>query len=125
MWKYYNPNPRKKNTGDCAVRALSMALGTDWNKAKLYLDAYSMHEAEVETSDIVWGRILAENGFVMQSLFCNDGCTLEGFCQRNPKGLFVVKLPNHVVCVKDGVYFDSWDSGNEIPLYCWRKTIED
>lgn len=121
MWIYYNPNPKGKNTGDCAVRALSKALNTDWEHAKLQLDAYSMVEAEVETSDIVWSRILAENGFDMIALYCGDGCTLESFCKRNQEGIFVVKLPNHVVCVVDGNYYDSWDSGKEVPLYCWRK----
>ena len=28
---------------------------------------------------------------------------------------------SHVVCVEDGKYFDSWDSGNEIPLFYWEK----
>lgn len=85
------------------------------------LDVYSMDEAEVETSDIVWGRILAENGFSMMTLYCNDGCTLEGFCEHSPNGVYVVKLPNHVVTVVDGCFYDSWDSGAEVPLYCWRK----
>lgn len=121
LWIRYNPNPKDKNTGDCAVRALAKALDVDWEKAKLLLDVYSMSEAEVETSDLVWGRILSENGFVMETLYCNNGCTLSGFCESHPKGIYVVKLPNHVVCVEDGFYFDSWDSGNEVPLYCWRK----
>lgn len=121
MWKYYNPNPLEKNTGDCAVRALSKALDVPWYVAKIYLDVCSMELAEVETSDLVWGRILDIHGFEIETLYCQDGCTLEGFCQRNPKGTFVVKLPNHVVCVIDGCYFDSWDSGNENPIYCWRK----
>lgn len=121
MWIYYNPNPKEKNTGDCAVRAIAKALDVTWEKAKLLLDVYSMSEYEVETSDIVWGRILAENNFEMQALYCNDGCTLDGFCKHNPKGVYVVKLPNHVVCAIDGDYYDSWDSGQEIPLYCWKR----
>lgn len=125
MWIHYNPNPKSKNTGDCAVRSISKALDVDWNGAKLLLDAYSMDEAEVETSDLVWGRILAEHGFLMESLYCENGCNLEGFCQSHPRGLYVVKLPNHVVCVVDGCYYDSWDSGKEIPIYCWRKQIEN
>ena len=30
MFSFYNPNPTGKNVGDCAVRALSKALGQDW-----------------------------------------------------------------------------------------------
>ena len=121
MWKYYNPNPKEKNTGDCAVRALSKAMNVSWEKAKLLLDGYSMDMAEVETSDLVWGRILTEHGFRMRALYCDDGCTLDGFCRSNPKGIYVVKLPNHVVCVVNGHYYDSWDSGKEIPIYCWEE----
>ena len=121
MWVKYNPNPKDKNTGDCAVRAIAKALNLTWEQAKIMLDAYSMDEAEVETSDLVWGRILAEHGFEMQALFCNNGCNLEGFCKYHPVGVYVVKLPNHVVCVANGDFYDSWDSSQEIPIYCWRK----
>jgi hypothetical protein len=122
MWKYYNPNPLNKNTGDCAVRAISKALNISWDKAKTYLDVYSMDEAEVETSDIVWGKILHEHGFKMETVLC-ESCNnnLEDFCRTHPTGTYVVKLPNHVVCAKDGCYYDSWDSGKEIVIYCWRK----
>lgn len=121
MWKYFNPNPLEKNTGDCAVRAISKALDIPWHVAKVLLDVCSMELAEVETSDLVWGRILDIHGFKMKSLYCTEGCTLEGFCKKNPKGTFVVKLPNHVVCVVDGCYYDSWDSGKENPIYCWEE----
>lgn len=117
---YYNPNPKDKNTGDCAVRAISKALDVSWHVAKLLLDAYSMEMAEVETSDSVWGMILSVHGFEMEPLMC-DRCTLEGFCKKHNKGTYVVKLPNHVVAVVDGCYYDSWDSGKEIPIYCWKK----
>ena len=121
MWEYYNPNPKAKNTGDCVVRALSKALNIDWEKAKLLLDAYSMDEAEVETSDLVWGRILAENGFSMKAVLCRNGCDLNGFCRSHPVGVYVVKLPNHAVCVVDGRFYDSFDSGREKPIYCWEE----
>lgn len=122
MWKYYNPNPKQKNTGDCAVRAISKAFDVSWDKAKAFLDVYSMEEAEVETSDLVWGKILAQNGFKMEAILCEHGCDLIGFCQTHPVGKYVVKLPNHVVCVVDGDYYDSWDSGKEAPIYCWKES---
>lgn len=123
MWKYYNPNPKQKNTGDCAVRAISKAFDISWDKAKAFLDVYSMQMAEVETSDLVWGAILKEHGFKMKSLYCDDNCNLITFCKNHPKGVYVVKLPNHVVTVVDGDYYDSYrESGNEVPIYCWEKS---
>lgn len=125
MWIDYNPNPRKKNTGDCAVRAIAKALGVNWEQSKVLLDIYSMDNSEVETSDLVWGEILFVNGFEMIPLNCTSGCDLVGFCKEHNRGTYVVKLPNHVVCVVDGDYYDSWDSGREVPIYCWRKTFEN
>ena len=31
-WILYNPSPTGRNVGDCAVRAIAKALGTDWEK---------------------------------------------------------------------------------------------
>lgn len=123
MHRYYNPNPLKKNTGDCAVRAISKALGITWEKAKILIDAYSFKQGEVETSDTVWGAILNDSGFVDKKISFNS-CTLAEFCNDHPHGVYVVKLPGHVVTVVDGDYYDSWDSGGEVPLYYWEK-IDD
>lgn len=32
-----------------------------------------------------------------------------------------ILIDGHVVCVQDGYYYDSWDSGNEIPIYYWER----
>ena len=52
---------------------------------------------------------------------CPDCYTVEQFCVDNDRGLFLLATGSHVVAVKDGLYFDAWDSGNEIPIYYWRK----
>ena len=39
----------------------------------------------------------------------------------NPEGVYVVGLDSHVVAVIDGIYIDTWDSGNEIPIYYWKE----
>lgn len=33
MWIEFNGNPTGRRVGDCAVRAVSVALGIDWEKA--------------------------------------------------------------------------------------------
>ena len=49
------------------------------------------------------------------------GLCLHEFARDHPRGVYVLALSSHVVCVEDGKYFDSWDSGNEIPLFYWEK----
>ena len=50
-----------------------------------------------------------------------DVYTVRDFCEDNPLGTFVLAIHEHVVCVVDGDYYDSWDSGGEIPIYYWTK----
>ena len=42
MWREFNNNPKGHRVGDCAVRAVSVALGVDWDTA------YAMLANEVE-----------------------------------------------------------------------------
>ena len=52
---------------------------------------------------------------------CPTCYTIKDFCYHNPRGIYVVGTGEHVVCVMDGDYYDSWDSGNEIPIYYFQR----
>lgn len=52
---------------------------------------------------------------------CPDCYTVADFCADHPRGVYVLALSSHVVCAENGSYFDTWDSGNEIPLFYWAK----
>lgn len=123
MYKYYNPNPAGRVVGDCAVRAVSKALGITWEEAfdKLATVAYKM--ADLPNSDSVWGAVLRMNGFYRESLpnTCPDCYTARDFCWDNPVGTYVLGFGGHVATVVDGVLYDSWDSSNEIPQYFWSR----
>lgn len=123
MWVKYNPNPCNKNVGDCVVRAISKALNTDWESAYAGLSTMGYVMADMPSANHVWGAFLRRNGFKKYIVDDKgiDNYTVEDFCTDNPKGLYVLALSGHVVCVVDGKYYDSWDSGAEVPLYVWSK----
>ena len=50
-----------------------------------------------------------------------DCYTVAELCLDHPRLTYMLALSGHVVAVEDGDYFDSWDSGNEIPLYYWER----
>lgn len=51
-----------------------------------------------------------------------DGYTVSDFARNNPEGTFILSMPGrHVLCVQDGHWYDSWDSGGEEPVYYWTK----
>ena len=122
-WIHYNPSPVGRNVGDCAVRAVSKALNTDWETAYALISMNGFLMGDMPSSNAVWGAVLRQNGFSRSAIpnSCPDCYTIEDFAEEHPKGVYVVGTGTHVVTVKDGFLYDSWDSSNEIPQYFWHK----
>ena len=123
-WKQYNNNPVSRNVGDCAVRAVSVALDTDWETAFALITINAFQMGDMPSSNAVWGSVLRQNGFKRAIIpnNCPDCYTAEQFAEDHPKGVFVLGFGNHVATVKDGIIYDSWDSSKEIPQYFWWRS---
>lgn len=123
MFEYFNPNPKNKKVGDCVVRALSKALNQSWKDTLLQLFTYAYYMADMPSSNAVWGSYLKNKGFVRLSLpnSCPDCYTIKDFCIDHPYGTYVVGTGTHTVCIENGCYFDSWDSGDETPIFYYRR----
>lgn len=124
MYQYFMNNPLgRKTVGDCSVRAVSKALGVSWDEAHDMLSYMSKQMGTIMNDNDVISAVLRMNGFYRENLpnFCPDCYTVRDFADDNPVGLYVLCTGNHVVTVKDGTYFDSFDSGDEVPLWFWTK----
>lgn len=124
MYSHYNPNPSGKSVGDCVVRAVSAATGKSSEQTYIDLALTGFAEADMPSANSVWGKYLKKCGFVRRSLpdTCPDCYTVSDFAAEHPKGTYLLALSGHVVCLIDGDWRDSWDSGNEIPIYYWERT---
>ena len=127
MYVEYNPNPVGRRVGDCAVRAVAKALGTDWETAYAKIAAAGFAMGDMPSSDSVWGAVLRQNGFYRDSISntCPDCYTTEDFCRDHPEGVYVLGFGGHTATVVDGRLYDSWNSLEEIPVYFWHKKKED
>lgn len=126
MWKMFNNNPCGRNVGDCAVRAVSVALDVDWETAYAMIAANGFSMCDVISSDAVWGSVLRRRGFSRYAMSneCPNCYTAEDFAKDNPEGVYVIGFGGHVATMVDGTLYDSWDSSNEIPQYYWHKPDE-
>ena len=119
----WNPNPVGRRVGDCAVRAISKALGVDWETAYVMIASNGFSMGDMPSSDSVWGAVLRQHGFYRMSIpdTCPDCYSVTDFCNDNPKGTFVLGFGGHVATVIDGDLYDSWDSSSEIPQFVWYR----
>ena len=51
----YNPNPTKKQVGDCAVRAIAKATGQSWAEAYSALALQGYWMGDLPNANSVWG----------------------------------------------------------------------
>ena len=122
-WKPFQNNPAGRNVGDCSVRAVSVALGVDWETAFAMIAANAFQMGDVISANSSWGSVLRQHGFKRYIIpnTCPDCYTAEQFAEDHPDGIYVLGFGNHTATVKDGMIWDSWDSSKEIPVYYWQK----
>lgn len=123
MFVEMNANPLKKIVGDCVIRAICVAENKEWDDIYLEIMLKGYEMKDISSSNAVWGAYLKEIGysrFIIPNT-CPDCYTIADFVRDNPVGTFILATGTHVVAAKDGCYFDTWDSGAEVPIYYFEK----
>lgn len=118
-----NVNPSGKRVGDCVIRAISTIMDTDWERTytDLMLEGYALKD--MPSANYVWGSYLTKQGYIRQVIpnSCPNCYTVKDFCRDHPNGRYILATGSHVIAVIDGAYIDTWDSGDEIPVYYWER----
>ena len=124
MWKEYNPNPRgNKYAGDCVIRAISKATGQNWEEIFVKLSLAGYFSGDWGNANGVWDSYLRKEGFKRYILpnTCPYCYTVKDFAKDHPQGTYILGTGTHAVCVDSGDYYDTWDSGEEMPIYYYAK----
>lgn len=120
---HYNPNPLNNRTGDCVIRALTKFLSIDWDTVYLDLFAIAFKKKDMMDKNSIWGDYLKSLGY--ERKFIPNACpmcySIADFCDDHPIGKYIVATDSHVVAVVDGNYYDTWDSGDKIPMFYWEE----
>lgn len=115
----YNNNPNNILVDDCVIRALSTALGKSWDNIYLELMIEGFKKKNYPNYNSIWWSYLEDRGYHRKLIpdTCPMCYTLKQFTKDRPRGIYIVGDGSHVVAVVDGVYVDTWDSGNIPVLY--------
>lgn len=122
-YSYYNPNPYSNRVGDCVIRAISKALNQSWVQTYIDLSLQGYLMGDWGSSNAVWNAYLKGKGFVREIISndCPECYTINDFCEEFPQGTYVIGTGTHCVAIEDGCIFDTWMSGDETPIYYYRK----
>lgn len=123
MYKYYNPNPKNRLVDDCVIRAIALLTDQTWDNTYIGITMAGFDEKDMPSSGRAFSKYLRDIGFKRYVIpnTCPDCYTVRDFCFDNPKGNYLLVTDKHVIGVKDGNYYDTWDSGDEVPMYYWQR----
>ena len=112
----------RKEVPDCVVRAISIALNRSWADIYDRLCLLGRQECNMPSADSVWGKFLYQMGFepFLLPAACPECVTIKAFCRMYPVGTYIIGTGSHAVAVINGNYYDSWDSGDQVPSFFWR-----
>lgn len=124
MFVFYCNNPAGDlQSGDCVIRAICKVTGDTWEKVYSELSVEGYVVSDWGNANHVWDAYLRKNGF--ERHICPNDCpycySIKDFANEHKEGTYIVATGTHAVAVVNGNYYDSWDSGNKVPIYYYTK----
>lgn len=118
-----NYNPYNKYVDDCVIRAIATVTGKEWDEVYLELAIEGYLEKDMPNGNVIWGSYLLSHGFSKHSLpdMCPLCYTVKQFVHDHKYGKYILGDGQHAIAVVDGYYIDTFDSGDRIVLFYFRK----
>ena len=128
-YQYYQPNKKdlKDKYGDCVIRALTKVLNMEWMEVFEDMIPFCREYQALHNNQIVYTEYLKSKGFKYVGISNKKGSkrpTPKTFAKAHKIGTYFVTVANHVVAIVDGIYYDTWDSGEKSMYGYWEKTKE-
>ena len=93
MWIFCNPNPCHVLVGDCAIRACTIQLDSNWHKVHRDLCDLSDVECNMPSANVVWGQYLESKGLVCR--VPSFPVAVRQFCRGHPRGCYTIGTGSH------------------------------
>lgn len=127
-YKYYQPNKKdlKDEYGDCVIRSLTKAVNLDWIEVFEELVPYARELQCMPNSKACYEKYLKDKGFTYTGISNKKGTkrpTVDSFAKAHKSGTYVLIVANHLVSVVDGIYYDTWDSGEKSMYGYWERRM--
>ena len=113
---------KKLDVGGCVTRAIAIATGKDYKEIYDRINTLAKKERRTNKSHArngVWKEtykkyIKQELGFTWTpTMAIGSGCKVHLNEQELPSGTLIVRVSKHLVAVKDGVLYDTYDCSRD------------
>lgn len=126
FFHYYNANPKNKHTGDCSIRAISLALDKRYKEVLMEMAEMSFKTGYSIGSTQLEQKYLESYGWERRKQPKTwDGHKIRGTQWLTTAGneTMVVSIGTcHLSCIKEGKFWDIWDcSDGCIGVYYVKK----
>lgn len=102
---------RARDVGDCAIRAISIAMGKDY--LEVYKDLKKMNEGKScrnGTPRKVCKKYIESKGWKWKAcMTIGSGCKVHLKEEDLPSGTIIASVSKHLTCIKDRVIHDTYD----------------
>ena len=115
-YRYYNANPLNNNIADCTVRAISTAQGKTWDETYVELSKLAQKEGML-FSDVEFIERYLDKRYPRE---CHYSKTVGEFMKEFPRGTYLITIPGHITCVKNGVLLDTFDCRPRRMWCAWK-----
>lgn len=116
---YYNNNPLGIEEEDCVTRAITLASGNlSYNEItkKLNLTAQLL---ECEKLCVCCYDFLIEKVLGFPRVEIERGMTVADFAEQHPRGVYLLRMEQHITTLIDGKLYDLWDSSDREITHAW------
>lgn len=123
-FRYYQPNEKDKKDeyGDCVIRALTKALNKSWFEVYDELVPIARELQCMPNGKPAYEKYLLDNGFKYGIISVKKGSkrpTVESFTKEHKEGSYILRAAHHLVASVDGLFYDTWKSGNKCLYGYW------
>jgi len=125
VYEFTNPHPKGIKTGDCVVRAVSLAFDKDYLEARRDLNK-AKRESKFDSykdTKFIYDYLKEYERLIIAVERGKPRMKADEFVGKYGKGTYIVKMAKHIACIKNGKLLDTWDSSEKTIYTAWK--IED
>lgn len=120
LYAYTNPHPKGiKSHGDCVYRAISIATGKDWLTVYDELTALGRELLAPPNDKLTYATYLDRIADRLTIQTVGGRPTGKTVARMDDSKTYVVRMANHLACVKGGKIRDTWNCGDKSVYIAW------